>query len=249
MGASAWPFPKEHYHQKVILIKIQDLLNPQHLNHDPCSLKENLSQLEHKCLCPSGIRMSGREPAGVCYWSCLLLVPAVFMLTREEGLLLEGEGTCRDFFPWLEATASRSGVAGLGSHCRIKRGCPAQASSVIRCLPESLLKWGTHIPPLLPRLGTATWCHRTPPAPRAAGSAGEDQHLLLPLPALRRETRLLRLVLGAARASRCPWTCSSGFDVLAVHDMETASEPSMMGFALWTRHSPGKHLHGMMEIF
>lgn len=64
MGTSAWPFPKEHYHQKGILINIQDLLNPQHLNDNLCSLEENLSQLEHKLsLCPSGIRMPGREPA------------------------------------------------------------------------------------------------------------------------------------------------------------------------------------------
>lgn len=143
MGASAWPFPKEHYHQKVILMNIQDLVNPQHFSHNPCSLKENLSQLEHKCLCPSGIRMSGREPAGVCYWPCLLLVPAVFLQTTEVGLVLEGEGTCREFFPWLQGTASHSGVVGLGSHCRTERGCPAQASSVIRCFPESLLK-GEH---------------------------------------------------------------------------------------------------------
>lgn len=66
MATSAWPFPKEHYHPKAILMDIQDLLNPQHLN--PCSLKENLSQLEHELsLCPSGIRMSGMEPS----W-CLL---------------------------------------------------------------------------------------------------------------------------------------------------------------------------------
>lgn len=69
MGTSAWPFPKECYHQKVILMNVQDLLNAQHLSHNPCSLKENLFQLEHKHLCPSGIRMSGQEPAGVCYWS------------------------------------------------------------------------------------------------------------------------------------------------------------------------------------
>lgn len=48
MGTSAWPFPKEHYHPKVILMNIQDLLNPRRLNHNPCSLKENLSQLEHE---------------------------------------------------------------------------------------------------------------------------------------------------------------------------------------------------------
>lgn len=134
MGTSAWPFPKEHYRQKGILINIQDSLNPQHLNDNPCSLEENLSQLEHKLsLCPSGVRMSGREPAPVCYRSCLLLVPAVFVQTRETGVLLEGEGTCGEFFPLLQATGSGSGVVGLGSHCRIERGCLAQASSVIRC--------------------------------------------------------------------------------------------------------------------
>lgn len=188
MGASAWPFPKEHYHQKVILMNIQGLLNPQHLNHNPCSHKENLSQLEHKCLGPSGIRMSGREPAGVCYWPCLLLVPAVFLQTTEVRQLLEGEGTCREFFPWLQGTASGSGLVALGSHCRTERGCPARVSSVIRCFPESLLKWGTHIPPAASQAGNSHMVPQNSSSSVCCGSAGEDQHLLLPLPVLRRET-------------------------------------------------------------
>lgn len=147
MGTSAWPFPKELYHQKGILMNIQDLLNPQHLNHNLCSLEENLSQLEHKLsLCPSGMKMSGWEPAGVCCWSCLL-VPAVFMQTTEIEVLLEGEGTCEEFFPSLQATAGPSGVVGLGSRCRSERGCLAQASSVVLWFPESLLNGRTHIPP------------------------------------------------------------------------------------------------------
>lgn len=142
VGTSAWPFPKEHCHRKGILMSMQDLLNPQHLNHNLCSLEENLSQLEHKLSpCPSGVRMSGREPAAVCYWPCLLLVPAVFMQIRETGVLLEGEGTCGEFFfhgfrplevalGWLDW--------GSGEHTFL---------------------W------LLPGLGAASWCHRIPPAP------------------------------------------------------------------------------------
>ena len=39
VGTSVWPFPKQRYHQKVILMNSQDLPNPQHLNYNPRALQ------------------------------------------------------------------------------------------------------------------------------------------------------------------------------------------------------------------
>lgn len=147
----------------------------------------------------------------------------------------KGKGPVGNFF-------HRSGVVGLGSRCRIKHGCLAQASSVIPWFPESLLKWGTHIPSAASQAGNSHMVLQNSSSSRVPSVLG------------RISSSCCRCLCSggkrgssssAGRASRCPWMCSSGFDVLAVHDMETVSEPSGMGFALWRHHSPGKHLHGL----
>jgi len=55
----------------------------------------------------------------------------------------------------------------------------------------------------------------------------------------------LSLPTDAVGASSHPWICSSCFSDLAVHDMETVSEPFRIGFTCWSCHSSGKHLCGL----
>lgn len=42
VGTSIWLFPKQHYHQKTMLMNRQVLLDPQHLNY--VSYKESILQ-------------------------------------------------------------------------------------------------------------------------------------------------------------------------------------------------------------
>lgn len=42
VGAGVWPFPKQRYHQKIILMSSQDLPNPQHLNINHVPYKESI---------------------------------------------------------------------------------------------------------------------------------------------------------------------------------------------------------------
>lgn len=151
-------------------------------------------------------------------------------------------------YPSFQAIVSGSWLVGLGSHCSIECGCKPELSPSEVChlvFYESLLKWRRHVPP--------------------ASSLPENSQMMLhnsgssiPLAVLRRvktsrchfsrmggKRGSLSLPTDAAGASRHPWIRSSGSSDLAAHDMETVSEPSRIGFARWSCHSPGKQLCGL----